>query len=719
MLCVLGFFISLTSAPAQSQTLLVDFGDSGSSGRTLGTTLDFQANDANISELASVVDFDFPLGDQTVSSNSNLEVFVDVDVVDPADPSIRSDPFRFAPGNNTFADGTPILDGYYFAPNSLNIATSVSGFDEIASGSLVTLTVYGVGADPNQDGSIEAFYNGTSLGVQSTDGSGPLLATFAQFTFIKDADVNDLEFVNSGVNSPFAVFNGFSMSAVDPAAGGGGGRALIRPVSVTANGDVSNSVELASDLVVPNRGTSFDSSQNVFWNGTAQELVFDYGETVLISDVLLAADNNDTYLIEYSSDGISYFEAFEFLSSDGPQDGGTDILTSLSSFPSVPANPSNASYVGRGFTDIEARFLRITSTAGDSAKAIGEFQAFTPTLLVNGDFELPAILSPGQTGLGIGGQKNIDLDPLSSRFEFRISGIVGWTFRTTNNGLFSDHGLARRNGSLGRELGGQSAYINQWGRMLSQTVAMETSANDLITASIDFATFGSLTDGGRAGRFFLVAGEADPQNLDTFSSRSIILDELSVANPSWDRFNPDVVANVREYTPLQLSYVFSRNDPALDLPITIGFSLVNSSVGSAYWDNASLTLTPPPIGDFDGDRHVDADDIDFYRSTIGLPAGGILFELDLNNDGMITLDDHDLHVTTLAQTSNGETGAVIGDVNLNGFVDVLGDAFILVGNLGGAGPLGYADGDLNADGIVDVLGDAFRLVGNLGLSNTQ
>ena len=29
----------------------------------------------------------------------------------------------------------------------------------------------------------------------------------------------------------------------------------------------------------------------------------------------------------------------------------------------------------------------------------------------------------------------------------------------------------------------------------------------------------------------------------------------------------------------------------------------------------------------------------------------------------------------------------------------------------------YADGDINFDGNVDVLGDAFTLIGNLGMSN--
>ncbi|MDA8563718.1 hypothetical protein N9L06_04615 [Mariniblastus sp.] len=124
-----------------------------------------------------------------------------------------------------------------------------------------------------------------------------------------------------------------------------------------------------------------------------------------------------------------------------------------------------------------------------------------------------------------------------------------------------------------------------------------------------------------------------------------------------------------------------------------------------------------PAGDFDFDGAVDADDIDLYAGSIGRSASVNIIGLDLNFDGAVSLADHDIFVTTRVQTSNGVTGALIGDINLDGSVNVLGDAFVLVANLGGVGPLGYAAGDLNADGLVTVLGDAFRLVSSLGLSN--
>ena len=60
--------------------------------------------------------------------------------------------------------------------------------------------------------------------------------------------------------------------------------------------------------------------------------------------------------------------------------------------------------------------------------------------------------------------------------------------------------------------------------------------------------------------------------------------------------------------------------------------------------------------------------------------------------------------------------AIPGDANLDGEVDVLVDAFLLVGNLGTTSGATFGQGDFNGDGVVDVLNDAFILVGNIGQS---
>ena len=134
-----------------------------------------------------------------------------------------------------------------------------------------------------------------------------------------------------------------------------------------------------------------------------------------------------------------------------------------------------------------------------------------------------------------------------------------------------------------------------------------------------------------------------------------------------------------------------------------------------FAQDATLTVTLILEGDFNFDGNVDGDDVDFYIGSLGQPATGELAKLDLDNDGVVTLADHNLHVSTLVTTSNGVTGAFLGDVDLDGSVDVLNDAFALVGSLGQSAT-SRAQGDLNADGVVNVLRDAFILIGDLGMS---
>lgn len=129
-----------------------------------------------------------------------------------------------------------------------------------------------------------------------------------------------------------------------------------------------------------------------------------------------------------------------------------------------------------------------------------------------------------------------------------------------------------------------------------------------------------------------------------------------------------------------------------------------------------LPLPAPLVGDFNADQDVDVDDIDFYVGNIGLPVTEELAQLDLTVDGQIDTDDLQTMVENHVQTSNGETGTFLGDVNLDGNVSVLEDAFLLVGNLG-ALATSYAQGDLNLDGTVNVLEDGMVLIGNLGASN--
>ena len=140
-------------------------------------------------------------------------------------------------------------------------------------------------------------------------------------------------------------------------------------------------------------------------------------------------------------------------------------------------------------------------------------------------------------------------------------------------------------------------------------------------------------------------------------------------------------------------------------------------VGFAPIIQFSLAPAGELVGDFNDDDAVDCLDIDEYIGNLDSPATGGLEDQDLVADETINLADIEVLVTTLVVTSNGQTGTFLGDFNCDGMVDVLNDAFILVGNLNNA-VMSYSEGDTNLDGTVDVLSDAFVLVGNLGMTNT-
>ena len=211
----------------------------------------------------------------------------------------------------------------------------------------------------------------------------------------------------------------------------------------------------------------------------------------------------------------------------------------------------------------------------------------------------------------------------------------------------------------------------------------------------------------------------------TFRSVSGATDSvtLSIAGSPAVTFHDDIPSGQVANT----TFTFEGDTFTVAEPIVLlsGESLVfdNFSTADQGYQIMGFTLeigTPsaPPslIGDFDDDGDVDVDDIDHYVGNIDTTAAGDTIELDLVVDGEITFADLEFHIENFVQTNNEQTGTFLGDFNLDGTVDVLTDAFNLVGGLGNPAT-SYANGDINLDGIVDVLGDAFILIGNLGMSN--
>ena len=141
---------------------------------------------------------------------------------------------------------------------------------------------------------------------------------------------------------------------------------------------------------------------------------------------------------------------------------------------------------------------------------------------------------------------------------------------------------------------------------------------------------------------------------------------------------------------------------------------------------------------FNVDVSVSADDLEIRNDTLGgslVNTSGLTFSYDASTQtatwdfSSLTLDagfySFELSSDIASVDGNSSLGGVFiepiyvaipGDANLDGEVDVLVDAFLLVGNLGTTSGATFGQGDFNGDGVVDVLNDAFILVGNIGQS---
>ncbi len=229
----------------------------------------------------------------------------------------------------------------------------------------------------------------------------------------------------------------------------------------------------------------------------------------------------------------------------------------------------------------------------------------------------------------------------------------------------------------------------------------------------DTLSFTASIDGGAAQEIAFGTGQDGGTLSYTLESGTVteLGDPFAIGTRQMDN---NVVGTVIDNNFQNLSFAIPGSGSSLELTLVARFDGGAEALGI---DNLQITAgnTGGLPGDFDNDGDVDVDDIDAYAAVLGQSATGNE-EFDFVEDGNITLADLQFHVENYVMTNNGQTGTFLGDLNLDGTVNVLGDAFTIVGNLNGPAT-SYAQGDLNLDGTVNVLGDAFTLVGNLGSNN--
>ena len=190
----------------------------------------------------------------------------------------------------------------------------------------------------------------------------------------------------------------------------------------------------------------------------------------------------------------------------------------------------------------------------------------------------------------------------------------------------------------------------------------------------------------------VVAGEHDEVTVAILDNDDVSLPAVvNVIRDGGNVSRPDLLTT--------LAVVFDR-----DVDITASaLSLVNESLGRAAVDLTEIS--------FSYDATTFTATWDF--STLAEPLSAAFYTATVDADAVTTAGSN---ITLARDFVHNEYVALVGDANLDGRVDVLGDAFILVSGLGASSGGTWQQGDFNGDARVDVLGDAFPFVRNLGSS---
>jgi|GEM_PF-4255670 len=201
----------------QADTILVNFvsdaAGSADADRTINTATaaDYQGEDAAVNGSATVAELAFNRNNPFTSLPANFSLDSGVGLTADLSVTGPASLFGFTARDSALYGTTPILDTYIaFGTLATPIEFTVSGLDELQTGSDFILTIYAAGDAADQAATTTVTYNGLSPveNTTATNGGDPA----AQFTFTKAAGVNEISVSSVGNDSRFHAINGFSIT---------------------------------------------------------------------------------------------------------------------------------------------------------------------------------------------------------------------------------------------------------------------------------------------------------------------------------------------------------------------------------------------------------------------------------------------------------------------------------------------------------------------------
>ncbi|MEM6257201.1 MAG: PEP-CTERM sorting domain-containing protein [Planctomycetota bacterium] len=187
---------------ASAGTLLIDFIGNDNLPAETSTSADFAVADSAVELAATVNVFD---ADANPGGSGNIVAVTGVDIAASVEV-ITGGGFNASGGPR---NGVAILDGYLFASFD-NASIEITGLEEIAVGTVVTVTTYAIGDQDSQISTQQITYNGVTISA-----AGPSSASepSEQFTFTKLDGVDNL-IITSVRDDRFSNINGVSLTFV-------------------------------------------------------------------------------------------------------------------------------------------------------------------------------------------------------------------------------------------------------------------------------------------------------------------------------------------------------------------------------------------------------------------------------------------------------------------------------------------------------------------------
>ena len=142
----------------------------------------------------------------------------------------------------------------------------------------------------------------------------------------------------------------------------------IPDITVKVNGPSNNSPALLTDGKFVEQESEWQGEGCVWWEGEGTYFVVDLGKLCLVEDLVLQADNNDTYQVDYSSDTKVYSNLVTVRDSYGKVGSGMDTFSTRQGDPGFVKELR--------FKPVKARYLKIYAASGDNLYSIAEVQVF-------------------------------------------------------------------------------------------------------------------------------------------------------------------------------------------------------------------------------------------------------------------------------------------------------------------------------------------------------